>query len=276
MRKRCSCPLAAVDRWLTPRLYGGMREGASQRRARPTGGIVGVVAELWRYPVKSMLGERCEEVELDSRGVRGDRLWALQDGDGKLGSGKSSRRFRRIDGLLGFHARYDGAVPVVTFPGGRQIRGDDPQINEQLRCALRCAEVQLAREATVCHFDLAPLHLVTDASLSWLAAAATDAGVDSRRLRPNLVIKTGQPAGFPEDAWVGRAARIGPGVVVEFTQRTERCVMVNNAQDGLAQSTQVLNAIAAANDLFLGVFARVIGVGTVHLGDEVEVLAGRG
>jgi uncharacterized protein YcbX len=246
----------------TEQLHGGL----------PAGAILGVVAELWRYPVKSMLGEPCEKVEFDSRGVLGDRLWAVRDGDGKLGSGKNTRRFRRIDGLFGFRARYDGAVPVVTFPGGRQVRGDDPQIDEQLRCALLRADVGLAKEAAISHFDQAPLHLVTDASLSWLAAAVADAAVDARRLRPNLVVATGQPAGFAEDAWVGRTVRIGRSAVVEFTHRTERCVMVNNAQDGLPQSSQVLRAVAAANGLSLGIYAAVRKAGTVRLGDEIELL----
>jgi uncharacterized protein YcbX len=157
----------------------------------------------------------------------------------------------------------------------RRVRGDDPQIDERLRRALRRADVALAHEAGISHFDQAPLHLVTDASLSWLAAAVTDAGVDSRRLRPNLVVETGQPAGFAEDAWVGRTARIGRSAVVAFTHRTERCVMVNTDQDGLAHSSQVLGAVAAANARSLGIYAKVIRAGMVHLGDKIEVLAGR-
>jgi uncharacterized protein YcbX len=240
----------------------------------PTGGIIGVVAELWRYPVKSMLGERCGKAELGYRGVLGDRLWAVQDRHGKLGSGKNTRRFRRIDGLFGLSARYDGDVPVVTLPGGSQVRGDDPCIDEELRSALRRRDVGLAREAAISHFDQAPLHVVTDSSLSWLAAAVPGAAVDARRLRPNLVIATGLPAGFAEDAWVGRTARIGGSAVVEFTHRTERCVMVNNAQDTLPHSNQVLRAIAEANGLSLGVYATVVRAGLVHLGDEIEMLPG--
>ena len=55
------------------------------------------VTGLWRYPVKSMLGERCQHLELDFRGVKGDRRYAVRDADGKLGSGKDSRRFRIMD-----------------------------------------------------------------------------------------------------------------------------------------------------------------------------------
>jgi MOSC domain-containing protein len=245
-----------------------VRAGTGSRRQ-----TVGTVTELWRYPVKSMLGERCEGLDLDGRGVVGDRLYAVADGDGKFGSGKNTRRFRRIDGLFGLRARYDGSVPVVTFPRGHQVRGDDPRIDEELRSALRRPDVALAREAGVSHLDQGPLHLVTDASLAWLAGAVTDADVDSRRLRPNLVVETGRPAGFAEDGWVGRRASIGQSVVVEFTERTERCVMVNNAQDELTRSSQVLRAISYANDLLLGVYATIISTGMVHVGDEIALLA---
>ncbi|MCU5780876.1 putative Fe-S protein [Alcanivorax balearicus MACL04] len=55
---------------------------------------MGTVSELWRYPVKSMLGERCEALRMEERGVEGDRLFAVRDTKGKFGSGKSTRRFR--------------------------------------------------------------------------------------------------------------------------------------------------------------------------------------
>ena len=58
------------------------------------------VAELWRYPVKSLLGEQLQEVQVEERGVVGDRLYAVTDRRGKLGSGKTSRRFRRLEGLF--------------------------------------------------------------------------------------------------------------------------------------------------------------------------------
>ena len=125
--------------------------GEAGPHARST---VGIVAELWRYPVKSMRGERCEQAILDGRGISGDRLYAVRDRDGKLGSGKNTRRFRRIDGLLDFRACYDGAVPVVTLPGGDQVRGDDPQIDEHLQRVLRRAGVRLAREGGTSHSRL--------------------------------------------------------------------------------------------------------------------------
>ena len=63
---------------------------------------MGRVRSLWRYPVKSFLGERCDILELETRGVVGDRRWAIRDAQGRFGSGKDTRRFRRIDGLFEF------------------------------------------------------------------------------------------------------------------------------------------------------------------------------
>lgn len=219
-----------------------------------------------------MLGERREHVTLDDRGVLGDRLYAVRGSDGKLGSGKNSRRFRRVDGLFGFRAQYDGAVPVVTFPDGRRIRGDDPCFGEQLRRETGHDDVELAEEADISHFDTAPLHLLTDASVSWLAAAVSTTKVDARRARPNLVIATGEPPGPVENDWVGRCAMVGPDVVIAFMKLTERCVMVNNAQDDLTHSSEVLRTITAKNDIAFGIYATVVQAGTIRLGDEFRLL----
>jgi len=90
---------------------------------------LGTVAELWRYPVKSMRGERCESLLFETRGVTGDRQFAIRDAAGKFGSGKNTRRFRKIDGLLEFTTRYCGNVPEIRFPSGEVVRGDSPSID---------------------------------------------------------------------------------------------------------------------------------------------------
>ena len=148
----------------------------------------GSVAALWRYPVKSLVGEQLSAAEVDERGLRGDRLWALRDPDGKLGSGKSSSRFRRMDGLLELRATYDGEVPVVRFPDGRVVRGDEGGTDDALSSYVG-RPVSLAREGEVPHHDDGPIHLVTTASLRW-AAGVHGRPVDPRRLRPNLLLDT--------------------------------------------------------------------------------------
>ena len=80
--------------------------------SHPTGARV---IRLWRYPVKSMLGEEYEYLDIDERGAKGDRLFAVRDVDGKFGSGKTTRRFRKIDGLFGFSAATTDDLPRITF-----------------------------------------------------------------------------------------------------------------------------------------------------------------
>ena len=103
----------------------------------------------------------------DARGVRGDRQFAVRSADGKLGSGKNSRRFRHIEGLFTFRARLAGEWPEITFPDGRRLRADDPAIDSALTAVLG-TPVTLAREEGVLHFDDSPIHLVSTASLQWL------------------------------------------------------------------------------------------------------------
>src|SRR5690349_10610437 len=93
---------------------------------------LGPVTAVLRYPVKSLAGEALERATIDGRGLVGDRLWCVRDPDGKLGSGKSTRRFRKMEGLLDLVATYDGDVPVIGYPDGRTLRGDDPDVHAAL------------------------------------------------------------------------------------------------------------------------------------------------
>ncbi len=108
--------------------------------------MVATVVELWRYPVKSLLGEAMDEVEVEERGVVGNRLYAVTDRQGKLGSGKMSRRFRRLDGLFELRARLAGEQPLVTLPDGRDLATDDPELDAFLSDRYE-DELRVTREA---------------------------------------------------------------------------------------------------------------------------------
>ena len=169
------------------------------------------VGELWRYPVKSMRGENCERLSLDQRGVIGDRLYAVRDEAGKFGSGKTTQRFRRIDGLLRFRAVYDGEVPLITFADGTTLRGDDPAIHAALSAQLGMA-VTLSREAEISHFDAGPIHLLTTASMRTLggslSAEALDGGGFARTSssRPKQVASPKTPGMAGTSPWVPKYA----------------------------------------------------------------------
>jgi uncharacterized protein YcbX len=233
--------------------------------------VPGRLVEIHRFPVKSLSGERLDEVDVDGRGVAGDRLWSVRDPDGKFGSGKSSRRFRKMDGLLALSAAYDGEVPVVTFPGGRVLRGDDPAVNDALSQHVG-RPVTLKREGDVSHFDEGPIHVVTTAALRTLGEAHGHA-VDARHLRPSFVVDVDGDGAVPEDAWAGRRVRIGE-MVLEVGYPMPRCVMLDMPQVDVPAAPGLLRTITAINGGDIGVVAEVLVGGWVRLGDEVEVLPG--
>ena len=225
-----------------------------------------IVSTLWRYPVKSMLGEECAQVELNARGVRGDRQFAVRSGDGKLGSGKNSLRHRHMDGLFTFRARYADECPEITFPDGRRLRGDDPQIDAALSTTLGLP-VTLAREDGVPHFDSSPIHLVTSASLQWLRSKLPGSRIDERRFRPNLVVTTDQS----EQSWVGKTLHIGLATL-RVIEPTERCGMTTFAQADLPFDPKILRSIAQDADQLFGVYAEVLRPGRISKGDEVRLV----
>lgn len=243
----------------------------------------GTVAELWRYPVKSMRGERLTIARMSERGIAGDRTYALRDPHtGKVASAKHPRLWGR---LLDCEARINlpsGAVRI-TLPDGQQVTaGEDnavaalgallgravhltpiapeaPKIERYwpdvdglaLRDTVTSGAIgQGAPEGTF--FDYAPLHILTTASLAALAAVYPPGQIDFRRFRPNLVIATPpQVEGFAENAWVGGTLLLGE-VRLRVTNPVPRCVVPTLAQDDLGADNLeadigILRAIAAAN-----------------------------
>lgn len=239
---------------------------------------VGTVCELWRYPVKSMLGEKRRVLNVDERGVVGDRFWAVYDGDGKLGSGKNTRRFRRMDGLFRFAAAYpDGetATPSVRPPNGDIHSCDSPEAQQALREILGLP-VRLKREGATPHLDSSPIHLVTTAALARMRNLLPDVSIDERRFRPNLVIAVDSEGDGPaedhiEDTWIGRELVIGDARLA-VVERTERCVMVNNSQGDLEHDSRLLKAVTRDNELCLGVYAEVRTPGVIGHGAPVEIV----
>lgn len=230
----------------------------------------GRVVSLRRYPVKSLVGEALDRVEVDRRGVRGDRLWAVRDPDGKLGSGKSTRRFRRMDGLLSLVARYDHDTPLIELPQGQVLRGDDSAVHESLSRHVG-RPVRLAREDALSHFDEGPsVHLLTTSTLSALGRGQ-GRPLDPARFRPNLVVDT-DGAGFVEDGWVGSRVAVGPDVVLEIRGPMPRCVMVTLPQVGLDREDGLLGTVTDLNGGRAGVVADVRVPGVITHGDEVHLL----
>ncbi|MFF4214887.1 MOSC domain-containing protein [Streptomyces nondiastaticus] len=233
--------------------------------------LIGTIEAIWRYPIKSTGGERLQHAHVGTRGLAGDRLFAVRDAEGRLGSGKNTRRFRRMPGLLHLRSRYpDGPAgrPELLDPHGAAV----PDPDAYLRHYLGRDDVGLAREETVSHFDQLPLSVLTTATLDWVRAAVPGVPVDERRFRPNLVVRT--PPGtrpFTEDDWLGYMARIGDTLRVQFIRSSERCAMTNEAQQDLPHSPLILRAIAQSHDTRLDALATVATPGPVNTGDALRL-----
>ncbi len=242
-----------------------------------TDAVVGSLAAIWRYPVKSMAGEPLETVTVEPRGLVGDRRWAVHCTDGRLGSGKDGRRFHRLDGLFTLAAQTSaasdvGEVVTVVLPDETYLVAGEPSTDEALS-GLLGEPVTLRREpagsALGCgHQDGGRVSVVGTATLAGLGALLGGAPVDPRALRANLVIETDQP--YVEESWLERELAVGE-VRLRVVEPIERCRMVDLDQAGLAGRPGLLKAVAAHRDLCAGMYADVLTPGTLVTGDPVTV-----
>ncbi|WP_238782821.1 MOSC domain-containing protein [Streptomyces monomycini] len=243
------------------------------------GTMVGTVTTLWRYPVKSLLGEEVPDVSADARGLAGDRALALvHQASGQVASAKNPRLWRD---LLKLRAEIiDGAVRI-TLPSGRTVRSTDAHVDRTLSAHLgqpvtladappekatlersRPEEVLAAGVAAeVAHetleiasqappgtfFDFAPLHLITRATLDRITELGPRATtVEAERYRPNVVIRT-EAAGFVENDWPGRELRIGDELTLRVVARTPRCAVPTLEHGRLPRDPDALRVPARHN-----------------------------
>lgn len=219
------------------------------------------IAELWRYPIKSIAGHRVDALELDARGVVGDRQFAVVDQDGKFGSGKDTNRFRRMDGLL--DVRWEG--DELHFPDGTHAPRSDA---DAAFSRFLGHPVQVKEEGTVSHLDAQPVHLLTTASLSWLGAELGE-HVEVERFRPNLLLEV-EGTSPVEMGWVGRTLSFGD-VRLEISHKTKRCRMIDLSQGDLPRNSRVLRTLGDLVQVQFGAYAQVQGQGEVRVGQVGEL-----
>jgi hypothetical protein len=209
------------------------------------------VAELWRYPVKSLAGERLEEATIRRDGVAGDRLVQVYDARGRVITARTHPDLLGHRGTLG----PDGEPRIDGWPWA------------SAEAAARIADAlgwtpRLERFVGDERFDVLPLLVATDGAIQAL-------GVDGRRLRPNIVV--GDVEGLAEREWPGRRLRIGE-VVIAVAKLRARCVMTTYDPDTQAQDPAVLRRIVREFGGTMALDCAVETGGAVRVGDPVVLL----
>jgi uncharacterized protein len=261
------------------------------------------VAELWRYPVKSLQGEPLDVASVEADGIAGDRVWALRDGaDGKV---LTARREPR---LLAATARLtDSGMPVIALPGDTTVIGTGPAadaaLSDWLGRAVTLAGADDGRSHVAEAFadptddgsetlewtmpsgryvDAMPLLILTTSSIRRAARVHPAGDWTTRRFRPNVVVDADWADAdwadadwaddrWVEDDWCGDVVRLG-AVTVAPQRPCMRCTMVTRPQPGIVEDRDVFRVLAREHGGRLGVLSTVLGVGDVCVGDGVAVM----
>jgi uncharacterized protein YcbX len=263
---------------------------------------LGTVAALYRYPVKSMIGEELETAQIGAGGVAGDRAYALIDPTTpRIGTAKIPRKWAQLrqctPRFVSEPVHGDGLPPVrITLPDGAVVVSDQPDIDSILSrlfgfevtltsekpAGLKLEHAapggdQIDFESTVDYpvingfFDLGFLHLNTTATYDSLRSLYPAGRFEARRFRPNIVIQTPNgETGFAEQTWVGKTIAIGDEVRLRILMPTTRCVVTTLPQDDLPNDPGILRTAAQHSSANVGVYAVVEREGSVRQGDEVS------
>ena len=208
------------------------------------------VAEIWRYPVKSLAGEQIDVAEIHADGIAGDRRVLVYN-----------EQIRNII-TSRTHPKLLGLKATLGSDGEALINGRPWNDPESERAIIEAAgpQARLIEWDGLERFDILPLLVATDGAIK-------EFGYDHRRLRPNIVI--GGVEGLAEREWPGRRMRIGKAVL-EFAQLRGRCVMTTYDPDTQKQNHAVLRHIVKKFDGTLALDTAVVQGGRISVGDVAE------
>lgn len=273
---------------------------------------IGTVAALFRYPVKSMLGEPLQCARIGSAGFEHDREFALRDvATGKIASAKLPHRWGR---LLGLHARQLGSDTMIAFPDGREIVVGDALLDTALSGLLgREVQVVSQRQGGMAldradpdaldgdsasiegsaisleigqaapdggFFDFAPIHFIPSSSLAQIAQITRSGESDAIRFRPNLIVDCDDMPPFAENGWAGATLKIGD-VAFSVITPSPRCAVPTLAHGEMPADQTLVRNLGQINrvEVFdmgklacLGGYAAVTAAGEIAVGDDVSLL----
>lgn len=252
-----------------------------------------MLTSIWRYPVKSMRGERIEQAEVSPAGVSGDRTWAVVSRQtGLIGSAKHPRQWARLlQCRSSLHA--DGHHVSIELPDGVGVSSEDPAVANAALSDLVGSPVELRNRASLdggtiertdpreddfegagplalediatfglgtaatgSLFDFAAVHVLTTGTLGALAPqVGADVEELRARFRPNLVVDLG-PAAFDENNWTGGEIQVGD-LTLRVVLPTPRCIVPTLAQPGLASNAELARTLARINRVEIPGFGRL-------------------
>jgi len=236
---------------------------------------IGQVEAIFRYPVKSMGGERLEVANLGWHGLDGDRRLAFRRMDDR--SGMPWLTASKLPDLLLFtpHRREDGAQGDVLLPA--HIRTPDgeemPVFGKDLATEIgrrygAPVEMMQLRHGI---FDEASISVIASETVREIGRFA-GRSLDVRRFRPNVLVRLLRPTAFQEDEWLGGVLSFGEGddaPAITVTMRDERCSMVNLDPDSASPAAEVMKAVVGANQNNAGIYGAVTRIGRLAVGQTI-------
>jgi uncharacterized protein YcbX len=237
---------------------------------------IGHVEAIFRYPVKSMGGERLEAAELGWHGLEGDRRLALRRMDDRSGFPWLSAG-KLPDLILFAPQRKDGApgdLPThVRTPDGEEM----PVFGENLAAEVGRRHGASVQMMQLKHgiFDEASLSVIALDTMSEIGRLA-GRSLDVRRFRPNVVVRLLRPVPFQEDEWVGGVLSFGEGddaPAIAVTMRDVRCSMVCLDPDSASSAPEVLKAVVRGHQNTAGIYGTVTRIGRLAVGQTIFLRA---
>jgi len=211
------------------------------------------VKEIWRYPVKTMAGEKLQQARLEQLGIVGDRVVHVEDATNHVITARSHPRLLGHKGSLG----PNGGVQVDGHPW------DSPEVAAEVIDIVGPGS-RLVHFDGAERFDVLPLLVATDGAIEAF-------GQDLRRLRPNIVI--GGVENLAERDWPGSSLKIGK-VIIGVQDLRRRCVMTSYDPDTLVQDMEITRSIFRRFDGKLALNCFVLEAGEIAVGDQVQLLRG--
>lgn len=229
---------------------------------------LGRIKAIFRYPVKSMAGERMDVARLGWHGLEGDRRFAFRRLTEK--SGFPWLTASKLPELILYKPfGIDGIPTHVRTPNGNEYELSGDELREEIS-RLHGSDVEMMNFKHGI-FDESSLSVI---SLSSVQYVERESGreIDPRRFRPNVLLETISGEPFEENKWVGRTLMFGDnGAALKVTMRDERCVMVNFDPDTAERDSEVMKTIVRLNENCAGVYGNVISTGELRVGQIVSL-----